>query len=67
MLLKVFEDFDPALLQLISKVDEDGLKLWSLLNMDPLPSWTNEKLALLGDAAHPYTPRQYHLAASMLR
>ncbi|KAI1299107.1 hypothetical protein F5Y03DRAFT_386370 [Xylaria venustula] len=56
--LRVYKDFDPALKALISKVDESGLKVWQLLDMNPLPSWTRTKLALLGDAAHPFTPHQ---------
>ncbi|KAI0911784.1 hypothetical protein F4823DRAFT_623271 [Ustulina deusta] len=56
--LRVFEDFDPALKQLISKVDESELKVWQLLDMEKLPSWTRTRLALLGDAAHPFTPHQ---------
>lgn len=56
-LLKVFKDFDPALKQLISKVDPQNLKVWRLLDMETLPTFSNGKLALLGDAAHPFTPR----------
>ncbi|KAF2968845.1 hypothetical protein GQX73_g4742 [Xylaria multiplex] len=56
--LKVFRDFDPALKKLISKVDESELKVWQLLDMEQLPSWTRMRLALLGDAAHPFTPHQ---------
>jgi 2-polyprenyl-6-methoxyphenol hydroxylase-like FAD-dependent oxidoreductase len=57
--LKVFRDFDPALKQLISKVDESEVKVWQLLDMEKLPSWTKGRLTLLGDAAHPFTPREY--------
>ncbi|KAI8286063.1 hypothetical protein K4K60_000757 [Colletotrichum sp. SAR11_57] len=57
-LLKVYQDFDPALLQLIKKVHPDEVNVWQLLDMDPMESWTNGKLALLGDAAHPFTPHQ---------
>ncbi|KAI1430025.1 hypothetical protein F5Y12DRAFT_781623 [Xylaria sp. FL1777] len=56
--LKVFEDFDPGLKRLISKVGESDLKVWELLDMEKLPSWTRSRLALLGDAAHPFTPHQ---------
>ncbi|KAI0817648.1 hypothetical protein GGR55DRAFT_621326 [Xylaria sp. FL0064] len=55
--LKVFKDFDPALKRLISKVDESKLKVWQLLDMEKIP-WTRIRLALLGDAAHPFTPHQ---------
>jgi 2-polyprenyl-6-methoxyphenol hydroxylase-like FAD-dependent oxidoreductase len=56
--LKVYQDFDPALKQLIQKVDPAELKVWQLLDMDKLPTWSKGKLALLGDAAHPFTPRK---------
>ncbi|KAF7529416.1 hypothetical protein G7054_g9855 [Neopestalotiopsis clavispora] len=56
--LKVYQDFDPAVKHLISKVDPSELKVWQLLDMDKLPTWTKGKLALLGDAAHPFTPHQ---------
>jgi hypothetical protein len=29
--------------------------------MDKLPTWTKGKLALIGDAAHPFTPRESSL------
>ncbi|KAI1340405.1 hypothetical protein F5Y15DRAFT_57099 [Xylariaceae sp. FL0016] len=56
--LKVYEEFDPALKQLISKVDPAELKVWQLLDMEKLPTWTKERLTLIGDAAHPFTPHQ---------
>lgn len=56
--LKVYRDFDPALKQLISKVDPAELKVWQLLDMGQLPTWIQGKVALLGDAAHPFTPRK---------
>ncbi|KAI1279920.1 hypothetical protein F5Y07DRAFT_396510 [Xylaria sp. FL0933] len=55
--LKVFKYFDPALKRLISKADESELKVWQLLDMEKIP-WTRIRLALLGDAAHPFTPHQ---------
>ncbi|OHW92982.1 FAD binding domain-containing protein [Colletotrichum incanum] len=57
-LLKVYQEFDPALLQLIKKVHPDEVNVWQLLDMEAMPTWVNGKLALLGDAAHPFTPHQ---------
>jgi 2-polyprenyl-6-methoxyphenol hydroxylase-like FAD-dependent oxidoreductase len=54
--LEVFQGFDPALKRLIAKIDTPIL-VWQLLDMEPLESWTAGKLGLLGDAAHPFTPR----------
>jgi 2-polyprenyl-6-methoxyphenol hydroxylase-like FAD-dependent oxidoreductase len=57
-MLEVFKDFEPALLKLLGMADET-LKVWELLDMEQLPSWTEAKLVLIGDAAHPFTPRKY--------
>ncbi|RSL76095.1 hypothetical protein CEP51_010280 [Fusarium floridanum] len=56
--LEVFKSFDPVLLRLIRKLDPKELKVWQLLDMEKPPTWVNERLALLGDAAHPFTPYQ---------
>ena len=54
------------MLKLLSMADEETLKVWELLDMEQLPSWTEEKLVLIGDAAHPFTPRKAPLEFSML-
>ncbi|OIW34539.1 FAD/NAD(P)-binding domain-containing protein [Coniochaeta ligniaria NRRL 30616] len=56
--LKVYENFDPAIKALISKVEPSSIKVWQLLDMEKLETWTKGKLVLLGDAAHPFTPHQ---------
>lgn len=38
--------------------DPTSLKVWKLLDMEVLPNWVKGKLALLGDAAHPFLPRK---------
>jgi 2-polyprenyl-6-methoxyphenol hydroxylase-like FAD-dependent oxidoreductase len=57
-MLKIYEGFDPAMIALISKADKDSLKVWNLLDMEVMETWVKGKLALLGDAAHPFTPHQ---------
>ena len=57
-MLEVYKDWEPAMLKLLSMADEETLKVWELLDMEQLPSWTEEKLVLIGDAAHPFTPRK---------
>lgn len=57
-LLEVFKDFGPVVQDLLGLVDSSGLKLWTLLDMEQLPIWVTGKLALLGDAAHPFLPHQ---------
>jgi len=56
--LKTFRDFDPAVKALMGKVDPSAVQVWQLLDMEKLPTWRMGKLVLLGDAAHPFTPRR---------
>jgi 2-polyprenyl-6-methoxyphenol hydroxylase-like FAD-dependent oxidoreductase len=55
-LLEVFKDFNPQVKKLLEKADPATLKLWPLLDMDTLPHWVNGKMAVLGDAVHPFLP-----------
>jgi 2-polyprenyl-6-methoxyphenol hydroxylase-like FAD-dependent oxidoreductase len=57
-LLKVYQNFDPKLLTLFQKADPSSLKTWKLMDMEVLPTWVRGRLALLGDAAHPFLPRK---------
>lgn len=57
-MLAIYKNFDPAVKNLISKADPSTLRVWNLLDMTTLPTWVNERLALLGDAAHPFLPHQ---------
>jgi len=57
-LLQVYESFDSSVLTLLSKADPRSVKVWTLLDMKVIPTWTTENLALLGDAAHPFLPHQ---------
>jgi 2-polyprenyl-6-methoxyphenol hydroxylase-like FAD-dependent oxidoreductase len=58
-LLEIYRDFEPRVLHLLEKVDDDTLKVYPLFDMETLPTFVNDRLALIGDAAHPFTP---HLA-----
>jgi 2-polyprenyl-6-methoxyphenol hydroxylase-like FAD-dependent oxidoreductase len=55
-LLAVFNYFNPKVLKLVVKADPHTLKLWPLLDMNTLPTWVEDRLAVLGDAAHPFLP-----------
>lgn len=55
-LLEVFAAFDESILAILEKVDEQEVKIWNLLTMDKMPTFVHQKLALLGDAAHPFLP-----------
>ncbi|KPI35031.1 3-hydroxybenzoate 6-hydroxylase 1 [Cyphellophora attinorum] len=58
MLLDVYRDFHQDFKSILNKSNAESLKIWKLLDMTPLESWSDEKLALLGDAAHPFLPHQ---------
>lgn len=55
---KVYSTFEPAVQAMLRKADPETLKVWSLLDMDEIPVWSKDKLALMGDAAHPFLPHQ---------
>ncbi|QKX64611.1 uncharacterized protein TRUGW13939_11786 [Talaromyces rugulosus] len=57
-MLHIFSSFDPALLKLLDKADPKSVNVWNLLDMDRMPKWNEGRLALLGDAAHPFLPHQ---------
>lgn len=57
-MLEIFDGFDPTILRLLSKADPQSVKVWKLLDMDIVPQWHHHRLALLGDAAHPFLPHQ---------
>lgn len=49
-----FAGWDPRVTDLLSKVET--CFWWGLYDRQPLGKWTNGRLALLGDAAHPMLP-----------
>lgn len=55
-LLDVYRHFNPQVRKLLAKADPQTLKLWPLLDMETLPTWVEGRLAILGDAAHPFLP-----------
>lgn len=53
---KVLEGWDPMCKAIVEKTP--SLVDWKLVYRDPLPTWVSEhgRIALLGDAAHPFLP-----------
>lgn len=63
LMLKIFSSFSPSIVKLLSKADPESVRVWKLLDMDPLPKFNESRLALIGDAAHPFLPHQGQGAA----
>lgn len=58
-LLEICANHDAKFVNLFKKADPESLKVWPLYDMDTLPTFVKGRLAIIGDAAHPFTP---HLA-----
>jgi salicylate hydroxylase len=54
VLRREFAGWDPRIERLLSQVQ--ATFRWALYDREPLPTWTRERLTLLGDAAHPMLP-----------
>ncbi|ESZ95992.1 hypothetical protein SBOR_3612 [Sclerotinia borealis F-4128] len=81
-LIKIYEGWDEDMLEMLkmapstspssssspsSETNTSGtLKVWRLLDMHSLPTFTKGNLVLLGDAAHPYLPHQGQGAGSAI-
>lgn len=55
-MLKVVEGYDPRCAAILSKAP--ACIDWKLVYRDPLPTWISKgaRLAIIGDAAHPFLP-----------
>ncbi|KAI8632762.1 FAD/NAD(P)-binding domain-containing protein [Xylariaceae sp. FL1651] len=58
ILLDIYDEFGSTVKALLSQVDGTALRVWTLLDMKRMPHWVKGKLALLGDAVHPFLPHQ---------
>ena len=55
-MLTIFSSFHPAMLKMLEKADPSTLSIWPLFDMETLPKFNSGRLALVGDAAHPFLP-----------
>ncbi|KAB8345960.1 hypothetical protein FH972_023012 [Carpinus fangiana] len=58
-LLSIYEEFPLEIKVALSLVDAETIRLYPLMDLEQLPTWTSGRLALLGDAAHPFLPREW--------
>ena len=61
---QAFADFHPEVRAVLDACPD--VHRWALLERDPLPTWVDGHVALLGDACHPMTPYMAQGAASAL-
>lgn len=54
--LEVFHEFNPKLIKVFEKCDSDTLRVWPLFDALDMPTFVKDRLALIGDAAHAFTP-----------
>ncbi|KAI9048073.1 hypothetical protein LZ554_007869 [Drepanopeziza brunnea f. sp. 'monogermtubi'] len=59
-MLRCFDSYPEDVKALLAKADPKGINLWKLLDHDELgrENWVHGKIALMGDAAHPFLPHQ---------
>lgn len=55
-LLAAFADFYPGMRYLLAAIPDEALFKWGLFLRPRLDHWVHERVALLGDAAHPMLP-----------
>ena len=62
--LSEFNQWNEDVVNIIKATPKDKCLRWSLYSRQPLSSWINGRVSLLGDAAHPMTPF-YGMGAGM--
>ena len=55
-LKKDFEGWHPAIQTVIDAADHNEVYRWSLFNRPPIRAWSQGRVTLLGDSAHPTLP-----------
>jgi len=57
-LVRRLDGFTPAVAELVRRVRETEVIAFSMYDRPPIPRWTNNRITLLGDAAHPMLPSE---------
>lgn len=58
-MMEIYSDFNPLIKEMLDLVPEGEVCEWKLRVHEPLPTWIEGSVALIGDACHPTLP---HLA-----
>ena len=53
-LMAAFEGFHPRIRAVLAAAEQ--VRKWALVDRDPMPSWGEDRITLLGDACHPMPP-----------
>jgi salicylate hydroxylase len=64
--LKEFAGWHQDVINIIAATPPDGCLKWGLFDRDPLPRWSQDRVTILGDAAHPMLPFMAQGAAMAL-
>jgi salicylate hydroxylase/6-hydroxynicotinate 3-monooxygenase len=54
VMVAAYEGFHPDAMVILESAPE--VRKWALIERDPLPGWTADRIILIGDAAHPMLP-----------
>jgi salicylate hydroxylase len=57
-LVRLLDGFAPAVPEFVRRVQETEVIAFSMYDRHPIPRWTNNRITLLGDAAHPMLPSE---------
>lgn len=57
--LDIHKGWDPRAIRLIELADQEGFRIWKLMDMDDIPTCSRGNTVLIGDACHPVLPFSY--------
>lgn len=52
----IYAEFEPVAIRLLELADPNGFRVWKLIDIDEIPTWSLNHSVLLGDAAHVVLP-----------
>lgn len=58
VLVEKLAGFDPAVPEIVRRMEETEVPVFSLYDREPITQWTTNRITLLGDAAHPFLPSE---------